>query len=63
MMSIAAVMAFFQLLFKPHYWEKTQHGLHLKSQQHVSPVTDVPANSRIDVSMLEVSGIHPTHWE
>lgn len=25
----AAAISFFQLLFKPHYWEKTIHGLHL----------------------------------
>jgi cellulose synthase/poly-beta-1,6-N-acetylglucosamine synthase-like glycosyltransferase/glycosyltransferase involved in cell wall biosynthesis/O-antigen/teichoic acid export membrane protein len=31
MISIAGFMAFFQLLFKPHYWEKTIHGLHLKA--------------------------------
>jgi cellulose synthase/poly-beta-1,6-N-acetylglucosamine synthase-like glycosyltransferase len=30
MMSCAAYMAFFQLIFKPHYWEKTKHGLHLQ---------------------------------
>ena len=28
--SIAAYLAFYQLLIKPHYWEKTTHGLHLK---------------------------------
>jgi glycosyltransferase XagB len=28
-MSIAAVMALWQLITKPHYWEKTNHGLHL----------------------------------
>ncbi len=33
MMSIAAVMAFYQLITKPHYWEKTKHGLHLKTSQ------------------------------
>ncbi|MFC1722223.1 glycosyltransferase [Patescibacteria group bacterium] len=27
--SFAAVMAFYQLIFKPHHWEKTHHGLHL----------------------------------
>jgi cellulose synthase/poly-beta-1,6-N-acetylglucosamine synthase-like glycosyltransferase len=27
--SIAAFVALQQLIFKPHYWEKTQHGLHL----------------------------------
>ena len=31
MMSYAGAIAFWQLLFKPHYWEKTVHGLHIKS--------------------------------
>lgn len=30
LMCVAAVLAFVQLIFKPHYWEKTNHGLHLK---------------------------------
>ncbi len=29
--SIAALRALFQLIFSPHFWEKTHHGLHLKS--------------------------------
>ena len=33
LMSVAAVMALFQLIVKPHHWEKTHHGLHLKRQQ------------------------------
>lgn len=32
MMSFAGVIALYQLFFKPHYWEKTVHGLHLKNQ-------------------------------
>ncbi len=28
MISAAAFMALYQLIFKPHYWEKTLHGLH-----------------------------------
>ncbi len=27
--SISAIKAFYQLIFKPHFWEKTHHGLHL----------------------------------
>lgn len=27
--SVAAFIALYQLIWKPHYWEKTQHGLHL----------------------------------
>lgn len=29
MLSAAGAIAFYQLLFKPHYWEKTTHGFHL----------------------------------
>jgi cellulose synthase/poly-beta-1,6-N-acetylglucosamine synthase-like glycosyltransferase len=29
MMSVAAVKALIQLIARPHYWEKTEHGLHL----------------------------------
>ncbi len=31
LISIASGMALYQLLFKPHYWEKTIHGLRFKS--------------------------------
>jgi cellulose synthase/poly-beta-1,6-N-acetylglucosamine synthase-like glycosyltransferase len=33
MMSVAALVALAQLIWKPHYWEKTKHGLHLKRQR------------------------------
>jgi cellulose synthase/poly-beta-1,6-N-acetylglucosamine synthase-like glycosyltransferase/glycosyltransferase involved in cell wall biosynthesis len=32
LMSIAAVVALYQLILKPHYWEKTIHGFHLGKQ-------------------------------
>lgn len=31
MASIAACMALYELILKPHYWQKTQHGLHLQN--------------------------------
>lgn len=31
MMTAAASLALYQLIFKPHYWEKTKHGLHLRT--------------------------------
>lgn len=31
-MSVAASIAAYQLLMKPHYWEKTNHGLHFKKE-------------------------------
>jgi cellulose synthase/poly-beta-1,6-N-acetylglucosamine synthase-like glycosyltransferase len=34
LMSTAAYIAFYQLIVKPHYWEKTQHGNHLALSQH-----------------------------
>lgn len=37
LMTVAAFYALFELLVKPHYWQKTVHGLHLKGQL-ASPV-------------------------
>lgn len=31
--SIAAVIAVYQLIFKPHFWEKTHHGFHLQKEE------------------------------
>jgi len=28
--SVAAFMGLYQLITRPHYWEKTNHGLHIK---------------------------------
>jgi len=33
MNSISAFIAFYQLIVKPHYWEKTHHGLHLSNKR------------------------------
>lgn len=52
LMCAAAVVAFVQLIFKPHYWEKTQHGLHLKfvargsARQHANRQSDEPYSVR-----------------
>jgi glycosyltransferase XagB len=46
MMSFAAVVAFYQLIFKPHFWEKTKHGLHLKHDKHETPAPPVPIHER-----------------
>lgn len=41
LISISGFMAFYQLLFKPHYWEKTVHGLHLdKANSKKVTITD-----------------------
>ena len=36
LMSLAALYALFELLVKPHYWQKTVHGLHLKGKRPAS---------------------------
>ena len=36
LMFFAAVMAFYQLIFNPHHWEKTNHGLHLIQKKRFS---------------------------
>lgn len=43
MISVAAAIALYQLIFKPHYWEKTVHGLHLakKTQEVVEAIEEV----------------------
>ncbi len=39
LISIAGMLALFELLVKPHYWQKTIHGLHLKSKYSGPEVT------------------------
>ena len=36
-MSRAALIAGYQLITRPHYWEKTEHGLNLMANQAVTP--------------------------
>lgn len=33
MVSLAALIALYELVRKPHYWQKTVHGLHLKQEE------------------------------
>ncbi len=32
-MSVASWKALYEIIYKPHYWSKTRHGLHLKNMQ------------------------------
>lgn len=50
MISIAAVIALYQLILKPHYWEKTVHGFHLQKKE------DIVAEAVIEVER-ESAGI------
>lgn len=40
MVSVAGVIALYQLIVKPHYWEKTIHGLHLKAKKEVKSLAE-----------------------
>ncbi|MBA3723668.1 MAG: glycosyltransferase [Candidatus Levybacteria bacterium] len=58
MMSTAAMIALYQLILKPHYWEKTLHGFHLgrKEDAKAAPGVTVkpviaPAYARSAVTM------------
>jgi len=49
LMSAAALIAGYQLFIKPHYWEKTNHGLHLLKASRKQPakkkyVEEIPDN-------------------
>src|SRR5205085_1106884 len=43
MMSVAGAIALYQLILKPHYWEKTVHGFHLGTQKKSTPAY-IPIN-------------------
>lgn len=45
--SIAAFKAFVQLIFKPHYWEKTVHGLDKKIVKEAKQVTKVQLSEKL----------------
>ena len=55
MMSVSAYIALYQLIIKPHYWEKTQHGNHLSmaTNAHIRPVpsTLVAEERSVGISM------------
>ncbi len=50
--SLAAFKAFSQLLFRPFYWEKTIHGLHLSSANSLATITTVAKIADEDTDSL-----------
>jgi len=61
--SVAATMALWQLITKPHYWEKTNHGLHLKKEEgevadeDEPPVDELPTIMPAPATVNQPSGI------
>jgi cellulose synthase/poly-beta-1,6-N-acetylglucosamine synthase-like glycosyltransferase len=64
-MSCAAFLALFQLIFKPHYWEKTKHGLHLHKAHMSSDHTTVPSShvtvEEVDEDTLQLPALPYTY--
>jgi cellulose synthase/poly-beta-1,6-N-acetylglucosamine synthase-like glycosyltransferase len=52
LMCVAALMAVFQLVIKPHHWEKTHHGLHLSNLRVVS----IPRPQRLVIRTMAPAG-------
>jgi len=48
LVSIASLWALYQLIFKPHYWEKTIHGFHLDPSLRSLPVKTNVAQQKIE---------------
>ena len=65
LMSVAAFIAFIQLIVKPHYWEKTEHGLHLRGNRPMPDVALLQTQSPLGDSILlpppasAANGHHP----
>jgi len=56
LMSMAALYALFELLVKPHYWQKTVHGLHLKGKHASSGASSrAAAITRVEEPTMPVS--------
>ncbi len=55
MISMAAFIALFQLVFKPHYWEKTQHGLHLSTSPSFLGIASGQRNSVLPTASVAAS--------
>lgn len=52
-MSIAAWMALVKIIYKPHYWAKTPHGLHLNNQKVMADAKEVIGESLINNQLLD----------
>jgi len=59
MVSIAGAIALYQLIVKPHYWEKTVHGLHLKAKKVEKKVEAAVAEATAEVTeeIKDTSGL------
>jgi hypothetical protein len=57
MMSVANWIALWQIIIKPHYWEKTKHGLHLQDSEVLSGINQYLHLQKIEEKEQEMSVI------
>jgi glycosyltransferase XagB len=62
MISIAGWVAFYQLLLKPHYWEKTIHGLHLQKDETDEITEDEPTVDPANAPFIPKPIISPAFY-
>lgn len=60
MMSCAGFIALYQLVFRPHYWEKTVHGFHLRNKRKAAVIKPEVLQERQGVKPLP-SSIKPVY--
>ncbi len=54
--SVAAFLAGYELIVKPHHWHKTQHGLHLQDKRSTDKVAAIQKAGK---ATLAVKGLQP----
>lgn len=59
MISVAGFMALYQLIFKPFYWEKTVHGLHLLKKSEIRNPKFETNNKRTKVKNQKTETVSP----
>ena len=60
--SYAAAVAAYQLIVKPHYWEKTVHGLHLTKAKIAEVVEEIEEEVKVEVLPRVTAGVLGLPW-
>ncbi len=55
LMSISAYIAFYELIVKPHYWQKTQHGNHLANAAQARALAKLTPDERESEKAVSIS--------
>lgn len=61
LMSVAAFIALYQLITKPHYWEKTQHGFHTSGPRKPAEQGVAGTGTSSAVAMIQSAPLQHRH--